>query len=64
MLVLSRGMDEAIRIGSEVRIVILETRGSRVRIGIEAPKDVRILRDELEPSEDGRSLIREERRAS
>ncbi len=47
MLVLARKLEEAIRVGDEVRITILEIRGGRVRLGIEAPRHVRIRRDEI-----------------
>lgn len=47
MLVLSRKIREQIQIGNEVTITILRVNGNSVRIGIEAPTDVRILRAEL-----------------
>jgi carbon storage regulator len=47
MLVLARKLDEAIRVGDEVRITILEIRAGRVRLGIEAPRHIRIRRDEV-----------------
>lgn len=47
MLVLSRGRNEGIRIGKDVRIVVVETRGNKVRLGIEAPSDVDVDRDEI-----------------
>ncbi|MCL6577622.1 carbon storage regulator CsrA [Kyrpidia sp.] len=47
MLVLSRRAGEAILIGEDVRIVVLETRGDVVRLGIEAPRGVSILREEI-----------------
>jgi carbon storage regulator len=49
MLVLSRRPGERILIGSNIRITILRAAGGSVRIGIEAPDDVPILRDELQP---------------
>lgn len=52
MLVLTRRSGESIAIGDDIRIRVLRTNGSRVRIGIEAPADVRILReqrDDLSP---------------
>jgi carbon storage regulator len=48
MLVLSRKVNERILIGEHIRITVVATRGNQVRIGIEAPPDVRVLRDELE----------------
>jgi carbon storage regulator len=47
MLVLSRKAGEQIRIGSDIVITVLEVIGQRVRIGIDAPGNVRILREEL-----------------
>lgn len=47
MLVLSRMTNEAIRINDDVRIVVVEVRGGYVRLGIEAPNDVRINREEI-----------------
>lgn len=46
MLVLSRRREEKIYIGDAV-ITVLAIQGHRVRIGIEAPEDVHVLRDEL-----------------
>lgn len=50
MLVLSRKKKEAILISGrdgDIRIVVLEVEKGRIRIGIEAPKGVRVLREEL-----------------
>lgn len=47
MLVLSRKSGESIDIGSNIKICILRT-GGVVRLGIEAPSDVKILRGELD----------------
>ena len=47
MLILSRHAGEAIRIGHDVRIVIIHVGGGKVRLGIEGPKHLRILREEL-----------------
>ena len=49
MLVLSRRKSESIRIGDEIRIKLIDVRGKTVRIGIEAPDHVSILRAELVP---------------
>ncbi|MDN4606794.1 carbon storage regulator CsrA [Sporosarcina highlanderae] len=47
MLVLSRKPNETIKIGDEIEIRIIEVKGDTIRIGIEAPKSVEILRGEL-----------------
>jgi carbon storage regulator CsrA len=47
MLVLTRKINEEIRIGDNITVTILKVRGQIVRVGIEAPKNVRILRTEL-----------------
>ena len=47
MLVLSRKTNDTIKIGDNIEIRILEVKGDTVRIGIEAPKSVDILRGEL-----------------
>ncbi|TWU25517.1 carbon storage regulator [Bythopirellula polymerisocia] len=49
MLVLSRKEAERIRLGDDIVITVVRIGGDKVRIGIEAPKDVLVLRDELEP---------------
>jgi carbon storage regulator len=47
MLVLSRHKNETIRINDEIVIVIVEIRGDKVRIGVDAPADVAIHRGEV-----------------
>lgn len=47
MLVLSRKTNDTIKIGDNVELRILEVKGDTVRIGIQAPKSVDILRGEL-----------------
>jgi carbon storage regulator len=47
MLVLSRKVGERIRIGHGIVVTVLSTDGRRARIGIEAPDNVSILREEL-----------------
>ncbi len=47
MLVLTRKSEQKIRIGKQIVITILEIQGNQVSIGIEAPKETRILREEL-----------------
>jgi carbon storage regulator len=47
MLILTRKVGEMIRIGDAVTIRVLEVRGSQVRLGVDAPADVRIFREEV-----------------
>ena len=47
MLILSRKEGDAIVIGGDIRIIVLSTDRNGVRLGIEAPTDVRILRGEI-----------------
>lgn len=47
MLVLSRKEKESILIGDEIEIVVLSIRDHRVRLGIVAPKELEIVRNEL-----------------
>ena len=47
MLVLSRKAGESLQIGRDVKIIITQIKGNRVKIGIEAPSNVRIRRTEL-----------------
>ena len=47
MLVLTRKIGEQIRIGDNVTVRVLEVRGSQVRLGVDAPADVRIYREEI-----------------
>ncbi|MCE9632052.1 MAG: carbon storage regulator [Planctomycetia bacterium] len=48
MLVLSRKQNERIRVGESVVVTVVRVSGDKVRIGIEAPPNVRVLRDELD----------------
>ncbi len=47
MLVLSRKREESIVINENIVIKIIEVKGNKVRLGIEAPQDVKIMRSEL-----------------
>ncbi|MEY3031832.1 MAG: carbon storage regulator [Planctomycetia bacterium] len=48
MLVLSRKQNERIRVGESVVVTVVRVNGDKVRIGIEAPTEMKVLRDELE----------------
>lgn len=47
MLVLSRQLDESIMIGDTIRITVVDIRGDKVRLGIDAPRDVSVHRHEV-----------------
>ena len=47
MLILSRMVGETIIIGSDIRIQILSSKNNQVRIGIEAPKEIPVRREEI-----------------
>jgi len=47
MLVLSRKVQQKVTIGSGIVITLIAIKGNRVRIGIEAPHDIQVLRSEL-----------------
>lgn len=56
MLVLTRKLQEQIRIGDNITITILRVKGRSVRVGIEAPRDVRLVRGELPVLPEGSDL--------
>lgn len=47
MLILSRKINEKIIIGNEISVTIIEIRGDQVKIGVEAPKTVKVFRQEV-----------------
>ena len=47
MLVLTRKLNEEITIGDNIKVTVLQIKGNSIRLGIDAPKDVRIVRGEL-----------------
>ncbi|MDE7140161.1 MAG: carbon storage regulator CsrA [Treponemataceae bacterium] len=47
MLILSRKVDEKIKIGSDITLTIIEIHGDQVKIGVEAPKNVKVFRQEV-----------------
>lgn len=47
MLVLSRKVNESIVINENIVITVIEVRGDKVRLGVEAPKDVPVHREEV-----------------
>lgn len=52
MLVLTRKKSEEIKIGNNITIKVIQTGKGTIKLGIEAPQDVRVLRGELTPFED------------
>lgn len=52
MLVLTRKLQEQIVIGDNIKVTVLRVKGNTVRLGIEAPRQVRVVRAEL-PLEEG-----------
>ena len=59
MLVLSRHRDESIIIGDDIVITVVDIRGDKVRLGIEAPSDIPVHRQEVYEA-----IQRENRKAS
>lgn len=57
MLVLSRKEAERIRLGDSIVITVVRIGGDKVRLGIQAPKDMLVLRDELEPFEKNQNFL-------
>jgi carbon storage regulator len=47
MLVLSRKKNESICIGENIRIVVIDIQDGKIRLGIEAPKDIAVHRQEV-----------------
>lgn len=47
MLVVTRGDGQTIKVGDDIVFTVVRVKGRRVRIGVEAPRDVRVLRGEL-----------------
>jgi len=50
MLVLTRRPGEMLHIGPSITVTVVEVRGNRIRLGIQAPEDVTVLRAELNKS--------------
>ena len=47
MLVLTRRIGETLRIADDILVTIVDVKGNQVRLGIDAPADVTVLREEL-----------------
>jgi len=57
MLVLTRKPGESIHIGNNIVLTVVSLRSNQVRIGIQAPADVRVLRQELAERADGAYVV-------
>ena len=51
MLILSRKAGERIKLGESIVITVVGVAGDKVRVGIQAPTDILVLREELQPYE-------------
>lgn len=47
MLILSRKVNEKIKIGNDITLTIIEIKGDQIKVGVEAPKDVKVFRQEV-----------------
>lgn len=47
MLVLARRVNQSFMIGDDIEIVVVEIRGDQVKLGIKAPKDIKVFRQEV-----------------
>jgi carbon storage regulator len=56
MLILTRRIGETVIIGENIKVTVLRVNGSQVRIGIDAPKDVTVLREEIYEQEQGKAV--------
>jgi carbon storage regulator len=59
MLILARKVGESIRIGDRVEIAVIDIKGDQVKLGITAPREVKVYRDEVY-----RAIQEENRRAA
>jgi len=57
MLVLSRRERERIKLGGSIVVTIVRVNGDRVSLGIEAPLDIRVVREELEARDTAEPLL-------
>jgi carbon storage regulator len=59
MLVLTRKDGETLLIGDQVKITIVKSKNGSVKVGVEAPKDVKVLREELQSSTEAKKTDKE-----
>ena len=55
MLVLTRRKFETLCIGDNIKVTVVAIRGDKVRLGVEAPKDIRVQRNELGPWDESKA---------
>ena len=60
MLILTRRINESLVIGDEVTVTILGVKGNQVRIGVDAPRDVSVHREELAQKDDEAPALRKD----
>lgn len=53
MLVLKRNLMQSIEIGESIRVTVVEIKGDTVKLGVDAPKDIKVWREELRQRIDG-----------
>jgi carbon storage regulator len=58
MLILSRKAGERIKLGDSIVLTVVGVSGDKVRVGIQAPANVLVLRDELEPHPEERRTLK------
>jgi carbon storage regulator len=47
MLILTRRIGETLKVGNEITVTVMAIKGNQVRIGIQAPKDIDVYREEI-----------------
>ena len=57
MLILTRKVGETVLIGENIRIMVVEARGKQIRLGIEAPLDLLVLRTEEKPDSEKKPRV-------
>jgi len=58
MLILSRKAGERIKLGDSIVLTVVGVSGDKVRVGIQAPANILVLRDELKPYEEERRTLK------
>ena len=58
MLVLTRRLGESITIGDNIKIVVVDIDGNQIKIGIEAPREIEVYREELYERIKGHSFVK------